>query len=127
MSKNEEEFSKEIEQIFIERINWGKRTAKLLLAGVAIAIAVGVATWFSANPIDRDEIHSGLALGLAGSVFFVICMVARIFDPKPIAKCPKCECDWSQESQDDSQWLNWKCCPSCGLNLNDNEPDSYDQ
>ena len=118
MPENDDQFAKEIEQIFIGTVRWGKRSAYTLAAGLVVAVIVGVVTWFSANPVDRDEIHSGLAFGLAGTVFFVVCMAARIFDPKPTAKCPKCSCDWNLECQHDSQtWLNWKCCPSCGLNL----------
>ncbi len=118
MPKNDEQLAKEVEQIFMKTIIWGNRSGKTLLAGLVVGMGVGVLTWFCAKPIDRDEIHMGLALGFAGSVFFIICMALRIFDPKPSATCPKCKCDWNLESQNDSQaWLNWKCCPGCGLKL----------
>ena len=122
MPENDDQFAKEIEQIFIRTTKWSKRSGYTLTAGLVVALVVGVVTWFSANPIDRDGIHSGLAFGLAGSVFFVVCMAARIFDPKPVAKCPKCNCDWNVECQQNSQaWLDWKCCPGCRLNLIDEQ------
>jgi hypothetical protein len=94
------------------RANW--TLGALLLA----SIIVGLATWLSQEPRDRDEIHSGAALGLALTTFFLGGLLVRMLHPKPCTKCPQCGCDWNIESDNDQQkWLAWDHCPGCGLNM----------
>ena len=92
------------------RIN--RSLAALLIAGVA----VGVGVWFLPRPIDRDELHFSLAAGLGLATFVFGGLVCRILFRRPRAECPKCGCDWNNESRNDIHaWLTWSYCPGCGL------------
>lgn len=96
------------------RLRWVRGIS--LLAGVAI----GLGTWFSPSPADRDGLHFGFALGLAGATFFIGGMLGRLLFSKPIAQCPQCGCDWNLESDNDPQkWTAWRRCPGCGLSICD--------
>lgn len=89
-------------------------------ACLVAGLAVGLVTWFSERPTDRDDAHAGLAFGLGGAAFFIGCLLCRGLFPKPRAECPKCGCDWNQESENDVQrWLAWHACPGCGLRMSD--------
>jgi len=94
------------------RLRWVRGIS--LLAGIAI----GLGTWFSPSPADRDGLHFGFALGLAGATFFIGGMLGRLLFSKPSAQCPQCGCDWNAESENDVQrLLAWRCCPGCGLGM----------
>ena len=85
-----------------------------LLAGVAI----GMGTWFSQPPADRDGLHHGFALGLAGATFLGGGLLGRLLFPRPNGQCPQCKCDWNLESDSDTRkWTAWRRCPGCGLKL----------
>ncbi len=87
-----------------------------LLAGVAI----GVGTWFSQPPADRDGLRHGFALGLAGATFLAGGLLGRLLFPRPNGLCPQCKCDWNLESENDARkWSAWRCCPGCGLSICD--------
>ena len=70
--------------------------------------------------MDRDEVHVGLVLALAGGTFLLGCLLGRLLFPRPAAKCPGCGCDWNAESENDVHvWLSWRCCPHCGQSMNE--------
>jgi len=51
-------------------------------------------------------------------IFFLIALGGRLLFPKPSATCPQCGCDWNAESDNDTQrWMDWSCCPGCGLKM----------
>jgi len=94
------------------------RANRTLGALLVASVVVGLATWFSQEPKDRDDVHGGLALGLGLATLFFGGLLFRMLSPKPSATCPQCGCDWNVESDNDLQkWLTWGHCPSCGLNM----------
>ena len=95
------------------RVNW--TLAVSLIAGVV----VGIGVWFIQRPMDRDDVHFGLALGLGLATFMFGGGLVRIIrGPMPKAKCPQCERAWEIPG-DEPVWLTWNCCPGCGLKMND--------
>jgi hypothetical protein len=93
------------------------------MVSLAAAAAVGLGVWFSEPRADRDSLHLGLTLGLAGTIFCVGGLVGRFAFPKPSATCPQCGCDWNAESDNNPQtWLGWQRCPGCGLQMSDAPP-----
>ena len=95
------------------RVNWS------LAALAAAGIFVGVITWFSQQPRDRDDLHGGLAMGLALATFVVGGLLFRLLLRRPSAKCPQCGCDWNEKTGNDlHQWLAWDHCPGCGIKMN---------
>lgn len=70
-----------------------------LLAGVAI----GMGTWFSQPTADRDGLHHGFALGLAGLTFLAGGLLGRLLFPRPNGQCPQCKCDWNIASDNDTR------------------------
>lgn len=98
----------------LRRLRWVRGVS--LLSGLAI----GVGTWFSQSPADRDGIQLGFALGLAAATFLAGGLLGRLLFPRPNGQCPQCKCDWNTESENDVQrLLAWRCCPGCGLGLRD--------
>ena len=96
------------------RINWA------VSVFLVIAVVVGIGTWFSAKPINRDDLHGGLALGLALGTFCLFCLAGRLLFPPLRPKCPKCGHDWMGSVANDD-WLTWTCCPGCGLRMSDED------
>jgi hypothetical protein len=89
-------------------------------AALIAAVVIGVAVWFIQKPMDRDEIHVGLAVGLGLATLLFGSLLCRFLFPIPSAECPKCGCDWNIESENDMQkWLRWHSCPGCGLKMSD--------
>jgi len=79
-------------------------------------VLVGVAVWFSEIPVDRDEAHGGLAVGLGGALSFLIALLYRMFSRRPkVPKCPQCGHIW----EGDDDWMSWRYCPGCGLKIGD--------
>lgn len=106
-----------IKSMTIQRSKRVNRSSGILLIA---AITVSVAVWFTQNPVDRDDAHLSLSLGLGAAVFCLGCIFFRFLYPIPRAKCPRCGCDWNVESDNDTQeWLAWNSCPSCGLKMAD--------
>ena len=98
------------------RVKW------TLAASLVAGTVVGFGAWFTSQPMDRDEVHAGLVLALAAATFFVGCLLGRLLFPRPAARCPRCGCDWNVESENDVHaWLAWRCCPRCGLSMNEDE------
>jgi hypothetical protein len=98
-------------------LRWRKRIAWSLGSWLMVGTVVGLGIWFAQAPRDRDEVHFGGAVAMAVSVFFIGCLLGRMFLPKPKARCPDCGYDW-QGSDTTDDWLAWKCCPGCGLKMN---------
>jgi len=119
-SGRDPELAAKVARIKNGALHWEKRTWQIL-AGLSIAgMAVGFATWFAANPRDRDGIHFGAAAALGVGTFFIGGLLSRALFPRPSAKCPQCGCDWWLESYNDIQtWLAWEFCPGCGLRIAD--------
>jgi hypothetical protein len=98
--------------------HWRSRVARAVGSWFFAGVIVGLTTWFLQRPIDRDSIMVGGVLGLGLVVFLVGILLTRMLLPRPDARCPQCGCDWTRESSSDApQWLTWKHCPGCGLNL----------
>ena len=96
------------------RSNW------TFVAASIAAVVVGFAVWFIQRPMDRDDIHGGLALGSGLAILLFGSLLGRFLFPIPGAECPKCGCDWNIESENDMQkWLNWHSCPGCGMKMSD--------
>jgi hypothetical protein len=108
----------EVALLKAKAIRHGTHVFRALGAFLVTAVIVGVGTWFSAQPINRDDLHGGLALGLAASTFFVLSLLSRVLCPPPKILCPKCGYDW-RGSEPNDDWLTWSCCPGCGLKMSD--------
>jgi hypothetical protein len=80
-----------------------------------VGVIVGVSVWFGQIPMNRDQMHSTLAIGSGTAMFCIGSIVGWALFPKPAAQCPKCGCDWYQETDNSSTWLDWNSCPRCGL------------
>ena len=114
------QFASEVARQKKMAIQHSARVIWTLGASLIAGVVVGLGTWFIPEPMDRDDIHVGFALGLGGATFFFGGLLCRILFPKPSAECPHCGCDWNIESENDMQkWLTWHCCPRCGLQMSD--------
>jgi hypothetical protein len=115
---NDAEFATEVARIKAAAIGHGRRVGWSLAALLIAGVLVGTAVWFMADPRDRDNILAGAAMGLGLATFFLGGLLSRTVFPRPKAECPRCGCDWNIESGNDiQQWLNWHCCPGCGLKM----------
>ena len=118
--QNQLQVAEEVERRKQAAIGHQRRCFQVLAVSLVAAVAVGLGVWFKEPPADRDDLHVGFALGLAGTVFFVGCLVGRFAFPRPSATCPQCGCDWNAESDNNPQiWLAWQRCPGCGLQMSD--------
>lgn len=95
------------------------RVIWIIVALFVAGVAVGLGTWFIQQPIDRDDVHGGLALGLGAATFCFGCLLYRLLFPRPTAKCPQCGYVWESQQEGGHDWLTWKCCPGCGLKMSD--------
>ena len=98
---------------------WNARSNWMLARSFVAAALVGLATWFLQDRRDRDDIHAGLALGLAGATFLFGALVARIRFLRPDIKCPQCGYDWDMCPEGKHDWMTWEYCPGCGLKMCD--------
>jgi len=114
------QLASEVAQIKRMTIQRNVRAKWQILFLFSAAAAAGLGTWFSAQPINRDDIHGGLAMGLGLATFLFGGLLCRFLYPIPDAECPQCGCDWNSESKNDiHKWLQWECCPGCGLKMTD--------
>ena len=100
-------------------LTWRNRMNWALGVWLILGVVVGVGTWFSQKPIDRDETMFGGVLGLGFATWFFGCMLTRMLFPKPDIKCPQCGNDWTLSDEYPINLLTWKCCPGCGLKMSD--------
>lgn len=108
----------EIERMRQRAARHQARALRIIAALLVAAVAIGTAVWFFPRPIDRDELHLQLALGLGAATFCLGCIVARVAFPRPTAECPRCGCNWNVASGNDvHRWLAWQNCPECGLEM----------
>lgn len=115
---HDEGLASEVDQLKQASLRHLRRLNRLRGISLLTGVAVGLIVWFWQPPADRDSMHVGFALGLAGSALFACGMLGRALFPKPQAVCPQCGCDWAADSDNDSQtWLAWSACPGCGLKM----------
>jgi len=119
-SEPDPELAAEVGRIKNAALEHHKQTIRTLAVAFIVGVAVGVAVWFLQRPMDRDEVHLGFAGALGVATFLLGGLLSRTLLPRPIAKCPRCGCDWNVESENSIQtWLTWYCCPGCGLPMNE--------
>jgi len=82
-----------------------------------VSIVVGISVWYGQIPMNRDRVHSSLAIGSAFAAFCIGGFICWGLFPRPPALCPRCGCDWYQQTDNSSSWLDWNRCPRCGLNM----------
>ena len=99
------------------RIRANQSLAICLIPGVV----VGVGIWFIQKPIDRDANMFWGVFALGFAIWFCGCMFTRMLFPKPDVKCPQCENDWTSSDEYPINLLTWRCCPGCGLQMNDDD------
>ena len=95
----------------------------LLAAAVAGLLVAGVAAWFGLMEPEMEpdrtfgeKMKVSAAVGMLVSVIgFVICFWT---DTPAAPYCPRCSYCWGV-AENVNEWLNWNCCPSCGLKVND--------
>jgi hypothetical protein len=98
---------------------WRKRTNRSLAVWLIAGSVVGVGTWFTQKPIDRDETMFWGVFALGFATWFFGCMLNRMLFPKPDIKCPQCGNDRTLSEEYPINLLTWKCCPGCELKIND--------
>ena len=102
---------------------WPVSGVSAYMAGLGASLRrwrrVALSDVFSQKPMDRDEIMFGGALGLGFAVWFFGCMLTRMLFPRPAIKCPQCGNDWTSSDEYPINMVTWKCCPGCGLKIND--------
>ena len=89
--QNQGQVAEEVERRKQAAIGHQRRCFQVLAVSLVAAVAVGLGVWFKEPPADRDDLHVGFALGLAGTVFFVGCLVGRFAFPRPSATCPNAD------------------------------------
>ena len=92
-------------------IEMNRRDGRWLLAIALVGLVVGVAAWFGLR-----ELGPSFAAGGIGSMLGMVIWLVSIDTPAP--KCPRCSFCWGI-GESVNEWLNWKCCPGCGLKIND--------
>ena len=115
-SENDTAFAREVARLKEAAIRQEHRSYRALGAWFIAGVVVGVGAWFIQRPMDRDDVHGGLTLGLGLAVFFFGCMGTRMLFPKLKTKCPQCGYDW-QPGGGTVEMLTWNCCPGCGLKM----------
>ena len=118
-SETDQEFRKEVAGLKDADLRWHNRIHWVIVVWLILGVVVGVGTWFSQKPIDRDEIMFGGVFGLGFAVWFFGCMLGRMRFPRPAIKCPQCGNDWTLSDDYPINLLTWKCCPGCGLKISD--------
>jgi len=93
-----------------------QRIAAMLGFWFLAGVVAGLATWIAQEPVNRDSAMFSGALGFGLAIFFIGGMLTRLLIPKPDAKCPQCGQHWKGSDPHDD-WLTWKCCPGCGLQM----------
>jgi len=95
---------------------WRQRIAAMRVLWFLAAFVTGLATWLAQEPANRDPaMFSGVA-ALMIAILVAGTLLTRVLFPKPQIKCPQCGQQWQRSDSKDS-WLNWKCCPECGLQI----------
>ncbi len=117
MPDNDDQFVEEVARLKRLAVEHRARSYWTLAGAAITAVLVGIATWFGQGPMDRDEVHFGMVLGLGGITFFIPCLFWRIFFSRPAAKCPQCKYVWDMPQEGGHDWLTWNRCPGCGLKM----------
>lgn len=113
------QFRATVSRLKQDELSYRSRLGWSLGAWFISGVVVGMGTWFSLKPMDRDETVFGGVLGLGVATFFFGGMLSRMLIRKPETKCPQCGTDWRLSGEDSKNLLTWKCCPGCGLKLSD--------
>ena len=100
-------------------LQWRARANWAFGASIIAGIVVGVASWFILYKRPMDSLDVKCSVGFGGAATFAALMLFRMLFPKPDAKCPQCRYAWEVPRQRGHDWLTWKCCPGCGLKMND--------
>jgi hypothetical protein len=113
-----QEIDLEVARLRKATIDYRKRTEWATLASLFAGAVSGVATWFIAEPIDRDEIHAGVAMAVGLGVLLAGGLLFRVLVPKPRpAQCSQCGYIWEFPNEGGHDWLEWTNCPGCGLKM----------
>jgi hypothetical protein len=104
-------FAAEIARMKQLIIEMNRRDGRWLLAIALAGLAVGVAAWFGLG-----ELGPSVAAGGIGSMIGIVIWLGSIDPSAP--KCPRCGFCWGA-GESMTEWLEWKCCPGCGLRIND--------
>ena len=119
-SEVDPELGKKVADLKDADLRWRNRMTWSLGVWLIPGVVAGVGTWFSQKPMDRDEFMFVGVLGLGFAIWFFGCMLTRMLFPRPDIKCPQCAYDWKGSDPHDD-WLTWKCCPGCGLQISDGD------
>ena len=109
-----------MKKLTIETNRWDGRC---LLAAAVAGLVAGVAAWFGSIEPDRtfgDKMGFSAGAGMLVSV--IVFAIGRVSTDhnRPAPNCPRCSYCWGI-GEDMDEWLQWKCCPSCGLKVNDGD------
>lgn len=107
----DQRFAAEIAQMKKLAIEKNRRDGHWLLAAAVAGLVAGVAAWFGLREL-------GPSCGAGGIVAVIAIVIWRVSTDTPAPKCPRCSYCWGLAENED-EWLRWRCCPSCGLKVND--------
>ena len=107
-------FAAEIARMKKLTIEKNRQYGRWLLAAAVAGLVVGVAAWFG----GLGEGELGPSVGAGGIVSGIVFVIWRVSTDTPAPNCPRCSYCWGIAENED-EWLKWKCCPSCGLKVND--------
>ena len=104
-------FAAEIARMKKLTLEKSRQDRRWLLAAAVAGLVVGVAVWFGCGEPDPS-------FGAGMLVSVIVIVIWRVSTDTPAPNCPRCSYCWGIAESGD-EWLKWKCCPSCGLKVND--------
>ena len=113
-------FSAEIARMKKLTIEKNRRDGRVLLALAVASLVAGVAAWFGLMEPNRAFGEKMGVSALVGMLVSVIGFVICFWTDTPASNCPRCSYCWGV-AENVNEWLNWNCCPSCGLKVNDDD------
>ena len=120
--ENESRFAVEIARMKKLTIETNRRDRHWFLATAVAGLLGSVAAWFALlREPDRtfgEKIPFSAVVGIIVSVIVFVIGRVSTDHKRPVSNCPRCSYCWGVAEYED-EWLKWKCCPSCGLKVND--------
>lgn len=115
-------FAAEIARMKKLIIEKNRQDGRWFLATAVAGLVAGIAAWWLGlvGPDRTFGDKIGVSAGAGMLVSVIVYVIGRVSTDhkRPASYCPRCSYSWGVAEYED-EWLKWKCCPGCGLKVND--------